>query len=237
MEHGEVRVLAYFPANKDPSEPIHPAVRPLNDPAARSNAGFALELLCLLAAAPEMKRESKGDGERARLLVVVSLVEAKPLRVAAVGRGRGTGMLSIVSAISLWSFLFAPSTVSPTGTPAPSVSRLRFVPRLARSVGLGPVFFPAQRSLRHRAVHRQPFPVDPFGLVVGQEPLAPELVKHSCVEPFAKPPVGRGARADPRGVKRIPLAASPKHEEDSVHRVAIGDARIVAAERMLRPGR
>src|SRR5665213_1678495 len=137
-------------------------------------------------------------------------------------------MLSIVSAMSLWSFLFAPSTVSPTGTPAPSVSRLRFVPLLARSVGLGPVFFPAERRLRHRAVHREPLPVDPLGLVVGQEPLAPEFVKHARVEPFAKPPVRGGARADPRRIEGIPLTTRTEHKEDRVHRIAIGNARVVA---------
>src|SRR5439155_19045974 len=70
------------------------------------------------------------------------------------------GMLAMVSAMSLWSFRFAPSIVSPTGTPAPSVRRLRLVPSLARSVGFGPVFFPAQRGFG--SSHR-PSPANPTG--------------------------------------------------------------------------
>src|SRR3712207_8319772 len=68
-------------------------------------------------------------------------------------------MLSMVVRTSFISFRFAPSTASPIGTPCPSVSRLRLTPRLPRSVGFGPVFFPPERCLRHRAIHTQPVPV------------------------------------------------------------------------------
>src|SRR5215211_7900022 len=49
-------------------------------------------------------------------------------------------MLSKVARVSLKSLRLAPATTRPSGTPRPSVSRLRFVPRLPRSVGLRPVF-------------------------------------------------------------------------------------------------
>jgi hypothetical protein len=65
--------------------------------------------------------------------------------------------------------------------------RHRFTPSLARSVGLGPVFFPAERRLRHRAVHCEPRPVDPFELVVLQEAALPELKENAGVSPSLEP--------------------------------------------------
>ena len=81
-------------------------------------------------------------------------------------------MLDSVARASLKSLRLAPATTSPTGTPPPSVSRLRLVPRLPRSVGLRPVFPPAQRRLDHRPVHGKPGPVDPDHLVRCRQPLA-----------------------------------------------------------------
>src|ERR1039457_692245 len=141
-------------------------------------------------------------------------------------------MLSIVSAMSLWSLRFAPSIVRPTGTPAPSVRRLRLVPSLPRSVGLGPVLFPPARSLGHAAVQSKPVPLYPFGVVVSQETLAPEFVEDPGIEPFAKSAVGRRARTDSCRIQGIPLTASPQHEENRGHRTAIGNPRVVASKRM-----
>ena len=61
-------------------------------------------------------------------------------------------MLSRVGSASFMSFLFAPPTVTPRGIPFPSTSRLLFVPDFALSVGFGPVLFPPERRLRHRAM-------------------------------------------------------------------------------------
>ena len=47
----------------------------------------------------------------------------------------------------------------------------------------------------------------------------------------------RRARADASRIQRVPLASGPQHEDDRVHRVAIGNPRIVTSERMLRPSR
>src|SRR5688572_19055913 len=65
-------------------------------------------------------------------------------------------MLLSVSRASLKSTVFAPSTASPRGTPYESVSTLRLVPDLARSVGLGPLFFERQVQglLRRRGARR-----------------------------------------------------------------------------------
>ena len=61
-------------------------------------------------------------------------------------------MLSRVSRASLKSLRFAPATTMARGTPLASVSKLRLVPPLARSVGFGPVFFSPERRLGHRPV-------------------------------------------------------------------------------------
>ncbi len=108
---------------------------------------------------------------------------------------------------------------------------------MPRSVGLGPVFSPTQGRLGHRPVGRQPLPVDPGQPVVGQQPQAPELVEHAGLDPFGEAPVGRGLRADPGGAQRAPLAAGAQDEEDPVQGRPIRDARVVAAQRMARPGR
>ena len=106
------------------------------------------------------------------------------------GLGRATGMLRMVSVKSLKSFWLAPATHKPTGTPLPSTSSERLVPLLARSVGLGPVFFPTQRRLALRPVQRQPRPVDADQCIVGQKPLTPERREYPRLRPFLEPAMG-----------------------------------------------
>ena len=101
-------------------------------------------------------------------------------------------VIAFVQAQSLWPFRarrFAPATSMANGMPLASVSRLRLVPPLPRSVGWGSVFFPAQRRLGHRAIQSQPAPVDPLEPVVGQQAIAPEVLKDPGIPPFGKPPI------------------------------------------------
>src|SRR4051812_8372560 len=56
-------------------------------------------------------------------------------------------MLSRVASATFLSWRLAPSTARPTGTPRASVSRLRFVPSLPRSVGFRPVRSPPSGAL------------------------------------------------------------------------------------------
>ncbi len=149
-----------------------------------------------------------------------------------VGFGRLIGMLAIVSFVILESFRFAPSIAMPMGIPCPLVSRLRFAPCLARSVGLGPHFFPRKRRFRHRPVQGLPFPVDPFKFVIAGKPFSPYCEKHSRLNPFLKTAVRRGRRTQPGFVERIPLASRAEDEEDCIHRPAVGDARPATAKRM-----
>ena len=60
------------------------------------------------------------------------------------------------------------------GTPPPSTSNERLVPCLLRSTGEGPVFFPRQGSLGHRAIPAHPGPVDASEGVVGGQPCLPK---------------------------------------------------------------
>src|SRR5512147_2344080 len=123
-----------------------------------------------------------------------------PCGAAADGSGRATGMLSMVSRISLWSLRLAPSTATPIGTPAASVRTLRLTPSLPRSVGFLPVFFPPERGLGHGPVHRLPPPSDPLQPVVLGQAELPEPGEHPGLGPLLEPAVGRGVGADAGGV-------------------------------------
>ncbi len=101
----------------------------------------------------------------------------------------------------------APSTANPTGMPSASVSRLRLLPFLARSVGFLPVFFPPEGCLGHAPVHRQPGPVDPFPVVVGHQAVLPELLEDAGLDPFLEAVVSRGRGAKLGGPQSFPLTA------------------------------
>src|SRR5436305_7480896 len=118
-------------------------------------------------------------------------------------------MLSMVGRSSFISWRLAPSMARPMGTPCPSVSKLRLTPALARSVGLGPVFFPAQRRFGHRPVHAQPGPVDPFDLIVRHQPGRPELLEDPGLDPLLEAVMGRGRGTDAGGRQRLPLTTRP----------------------------
>ena len=147
MEHGEVGVGPFLPANEQTPEAVEPGLAALDDPAARPVAGLALQRLRLLATRADVGGEAELRGERVDLGEVVALVQAEPLR----GRRRrlraldgdrldgGAGELEVVQvgarrrdrerdALAL-------------GEEAP------FRPFLALSVGLGPVCSPPSGAL------------------------------------------------------------------------------------------
>src|SRR5512136_869869 len=104
-------------------------------------------------------------------------------------------MLSIVARTNFMSWRLAPSAARPIGPPCPSVNRLRLTPDLARSVGLGPLFSPAQRGFGHRPVHTHPFPVNALQLVKAIHPHLPEFQKHPGCNPLLIAIVGGGTGA------------------------------------------
>jgi len=130
-------------------------------------------------------------------------------------------MLRIVSRTNFMSCRLAPATTTPTGTPAASHISERFTPSLPRSVGLGPVFSPAERGLGHRTVHAQPSPIQALQFVIDFQTTLPQTQKNARRAPFLKSPVGRRTGTNAGGVQGVPLTAGSQHKEDRVHGVSI----------------
>ena len=126
----------------------------------------------------------------------------------------------------------APSVASPNGMPLASTSRLRLAPRLARSVGFFPVFFPPEGCLRHAPVHAQPAPVDAAHAIVFQQTALPQGLKHSGGDPLLEAIVRGGAGTELGGIERFPLAAGAQDKENGVHANAIRCTRSAPAEAM-----
>jgi hypothetical protein len=78
----------------------------------------------------------------ATLGIIIALVQTHMLRRLLRGLRRSTTTASKVSASSFMSCRLAPATTTARGMPCPSVSTLRFVPPLPRSVGVEPVASP-----------------------------------------------------------------------------------------------
>src|SRR3954451_20606912 len=116
-------------------------------------------------------------------------------------------MLSSVSSTIFMSGRLAPPPASPTGMPSASVSRLRLLPFLARSVGFLPVFFPPEGCLGHAPIHTQPGPIDAFPVIVGQQALFPKILEDARLDPFLKAVVGGGSGAELGGSQSLPLTA------------------------------
>jgi hypothetical protein len=103
-------------------------------------------------------------------------------------------------------------------------------PRLARSVGFLPVFFPPERRLGHAAVQRQPGPVDAAPVVVGQQAGLPQGREDAGFDPLLEAVVDRGAGQEAGGVQGLPLAAGAQDVQDGLHAEAIVGPRPAAAE-------
>jgi hypothetical protein len=80
------------------------------------------------------------------------------------------------------------------GTPPPSVSTLRFVPLLPRSVGFLPTFVPPKGGFGHRAIHRQPLPVNPLQGVIVSQALFPQGDDDVRLHPLLETAMGRAMR-------------------------------------------
>ncbi len=100
--------------------------------------------------------------------------------------------------------------------PWASANRRRLTPLLPRSVGLGPVFSPAQGGFGHRPVPAQPTAVQTLQLIVTFQTHPPQLPEHPSGGPLLEAQVGGGAGADPRGVQGLPRAAGAQHRADAV---------------------
>jgi hypothetical protein len=114
--------------------------------------------------------------------------------------------------------------------PLPSTSRLRLTPRLARSVGFLPVFFPPEGRLGQAPVQAQPGPVDLLQVVVLVKAPLPHGEEDAGLDPLLEAVVGRRAGTEESGVEGLPGAAGAQVEEDGVHADAVGGAGLAAAE-------
>ena len=162
MDERQIVCRFLLPASEESACTVGPGVRALHDP----TAGLGLasptgrSRFAFLRACSRYRR---------RRAAVRTAWASYPLsaqrcgRLRGVGRGRFTGMLESVSITSFWSCTLAPPTATPNGTPAASTRTDRLTPSLPRSVGFGPVFFPAQRRLGHapsRLCHCQSMPIN-----------------------------------------------------------------------------
>ena len=116
--------------------------------------------------------------------------------------------------------------------PRASVKRLRLTPPLPRSVGLGPVFFPAQRRSVQRAVEGHPGKIESNQVLVVQQGLVTEAGKNPVLHPLLKASVGRRGRTDARRAQRLPLAARTQREENPVQYLPVRHPLPMAAQRM-----
>ena len=78
MQHRDVGIGPFLPADDDPAETVQPTVGSLNDPAPSFEPGCTLDRIGLLAARTNVRGEPELRRELAHLVVVVALVETKP---------------------------------------------------------------------------------------------------------------------------------------------------------------
>ena len=147
MEHGEVGVGAFLPADEDAAEAVEPGVGALDDPAAGAEAGLAGECFLLLAAGADVGGERELLAELAYLAVVVGSVETEPLRPL----GGRLGPLDRDRLDRLPGELVVVQVRARRRDPERDALTLgeqrSFRPFLALSVGLGPVREPPSGAL------------------------------------------------------------------------------------------
>src|SRR5438552_11915912 len=119
------------------------------------------------------------------------------------------------SASAALSGVFAAVIANPIGTPPPSVRTWRLVPDFARSVGFGPVFFPAQRRFVERGVGRLPRPLQALGGVIVLQQQAPHRFPDSLLSPALEPPM-HGRPGPILARHGFPLTARAEHIQHAV---------------------
>lgn len=147
MEHREVGVSAFLPAGEDAAEAVEPGVGALDDPAARPEAGLALECFRFLTAADNVGGEAERFEQLAYFVVVVAAVEAEPLwllrcRLGSLDRDRLERRACQLEVVAVRTGRADPDRDAlALGEEAP------FRPFLALSVGFGPVSSPPSGAL------------------------------------------------------------------------------------------
>jgi hypothetical protein len=130
-----------------------------------------------------------------------------------VGLGRWHTNPSKVDSSSFMSCTLAPPATSDSGTPRPSVSRLRLRPFFPRSVGFPPRALGGQRRFSHGPVDALPLPGDALHAVVFGQSRLPQLEEKTRLVPVLKMLVHRAGTAELPG-QRFPLASGAQNVHD-----------------------
>ena len=158
MQQSQIVFRFLAPTNEQATKPVDPAMGALNHPATCPKA-FVLDFDSLFTAPACMRNQTIAGNHLTHFVIVIPLSMHSPDWRPCHACDYRARSSSVADTIFI-SWRLAPSMASATGMPFASVSRLRLTPPLARSVGLGPIFFPAQRGFRHGTIERQPIPVD-----------------------------------------------------------------------------
>jgi len=164
VQHREVGVGAFLPADEDSAEAVEPGVGALDDPASCPLARFPLERFRFFAARADVGGEAELGGEFVHLGVVVALVEAEslrplPRRLRPFDRDalqRQAGEFEVVAV--------GAADREPERDALALAEEAPFRPLLALSVGFGPVSAPPS----------------------GAFPIAPSIANHSHSTPLTR---------------------------------------------------
>src|SRR3954447_18383559 len=131
------------------------------------------------------------------------------------------GIESRIGSTSMLSLRLAPETATLSGSPCASTSRWYLVPRLARSVGFGPVSSPPFRPDADR-VQGRPGPVQLAVLAEVVEHRLVQPVEHARLGPLVQPAPAGPARAVAELDRQLgPADAGGQHEGDALEHVPI----------------
>ncbi len=87
MEHGDIVLRLLAPPDQNPAKTVHPAMRTLHDPTPRFPTSPPLDLLGLLAAGLDVRREAEVRQDLSDLVLVIPLIQAQALRLLGAGLG------------------------------------------------------------------------------------------------------------------------------------------------------
>ena len=200
MEEGFVIGDFLLPADQQPAEAVHPAMRPLHHPTPRPDTpgpSPAARLWPPDLLDRDVGRVTAAGHQLSHRGVVIPLVPQAVLRLLpAWARAARPGCCPGWLPTSFMSGRLAPATSRPSGTPRPSVQQ-RTLRALLGPIGgvLARLFLP-ERGLGHGPVQALPFPVDADLVVVLVQGLLPQRAEQSPPLPALEVAVQTAAGAE-----------------------------------------
>src|SRR5438093_9298987 len=109
MEHGQIVLDLFVPADQDTAKAVHPTVSPFDHPAPGLVADLSFERLCLFTSGSDVQRVAEDLAQFSNFIVIVALVQAQMLWLFWRGLGpfywntfqRGSSHLEIITVGSL----------------------------------------------------------------------------------------------------------------------------------------